>query len=377
MPPTSTLWPLENHTIGKHEVLRHYMDAWLPIMLMSNKRVLFIDAFAGPGEYSRGEVGSPVIAIRTFLEHRSRKMMTGDINFMFIEKDARRAQNLEQVTTRLQGDLPSDCQTHVFNGTFTDKMTDVLNAIDSQKRTLAPSFVMVDPFGVSDTPMSLIKRILENPKSEVYISFMYEAINRFKATPEFSNPLDELFGCREWRNGIKETDDLKRKSFFYGLYKSQLKASGAKYVLQFDLHEGQRLKYALFFATNHPLGCDRMKQAMWKVAPFGDFRFRSGLKNQLFLGPEIVDFSPLKDALLNEFGLNQWVTIELVEQFMSSDKTEFHTEQYKQVLRDMEDREEVYVDQESRSRRGTFPDGTLFMFVEPPEPPPIQGRFAV
>ena len=68
----------------------------------------------------------------------------------------------------------------MFQGTFTNELTNALDAIDLQNRTLAPAFVMVDPFGVSDTPMSLIRRILENPKSEVYISFMYEYINRFK-----------------------------------------------------------------------------------------------------------------------------------------------------------------------------------------------------
>ena len=62
MPPRSTLWALENHTRGKHLVLKNYLDAWLPIMRKHNGRVLFIDAFAGPGEYAEGEPGSPVIA---------------------------------------------------------------------------------------------------------------------------------------------------------------------------------------------------------------------------------------------------------------------------------------------------------------------------
>lgn len=51
MPPETTVWPIEPHTNGKHAVLRHYLNAWLPIMLRSNERVLYIDAFAGPGEY--------------------------------------------------------------------------------------------------------------------------------------------------------------------------------------------------------------------------------------------------------------------------------------------------------------------------------------
>src|SRR5437868_3544213 len=62
--PDETLWPLEPHTLGKHLVLRAYLDAWLPIMARWNGRILFIDGFAGPGEYSTGEDGSPIIALK-------------------------------------------------------------------------------------------------------------------------------------------------------------------------------------------------------------------------------------------------------------------------------------------------------------------------
>ena len=58
MPPRTTTWSLEPHTKGKHLVLQHYMGAWLPILTSWNGRVLFIDAFAGPGEYTGGEAGS-------------------------------------------------------------------------------------------------------------------------------------------------------------------------------------------------------------------------------------------------------------------------------------------------------------------------------
>ena len=89
---------LEDHTVGKHRVLQRYLEAWLPIMLRSNERVLFVDAFAGPGEYTRGEKGSPVIALEAFLSHSSRNLMTGDLSFVFIEKDPPRAQHLKRVS---------------------------------------------------------------------------------------------------------------------------------------------------------------------------------------------------------------------------------------------------------------------------------------
>ena len=54
MPSKTTTWQLEDHTLGKHRVLRNYMEAWLPKMLQYRRHVMFIDGFAGPGEYAKG-----------------------------------------------------------------------------------------------------------------------------------------------------------------------------------------------------------------------------------------------------------------------------------------------------------------------------------
>lgn len=87
MPPKTTTWPLDPHTHGKHLVLRSYLGAWFPIMSKGNRRVLFIDGFAGPGEYEGGEEGSPIIALRAYLDHNARARMSNDVGFYFIEKE--------------------------------------------------------------------------------------------------------------------------------------------------------------------------------------------------------------------------------------------------------------------------------------------------
>lgn len=68
---TSTIWNIEPHTEAKHEILRKYLDAWFPIMTRWNGRVLYIDGFAGPGEYIGGKYGSPIIATKAVLEHKA------------------------------------------------------------------------------------------------------------------------------------------------------------------------------------------------------------------------------------------------------------------------------------------------------------------
>ena len=71
-PPKTKLWELEPHTIGKHLVLRAYLDAWFPILSSWKKRILFIDGFAGPGEYTGGEEGSPQIGMRALVDHSAK-----------------------------------------------------------------------------------------------------------------------------------------------------------------------------------------------------------------------------------------------------------------------------------------------------------------
>ena len=273
MPPDPTIWPLQAHTRGKHLVLQEYMKAWLPIMTRWNGRVLFIDAFAGPGEYSGGEHGSPMIAIRALTEHSARNRITADILYLFIEERKDRAEHLEHLLETAFPQGPPNCRYRVIPSTFDETLNEVLGHLEEQRLSLAPAFVMIDPFGVSDTPMATVARILSNPKSEVYVSVMYRDINRFLGNPSFEPHLTKLFGCEDWKQGLDMTDTSEKETFLFDLYKKQLKVSGAKHVLHFELYERQRLQYAIFFGTGDTKGCDKMKQAIWKVAPFGNYRF--------------------------------------------------------------------------------------------------------
>ena len=113
--------------------------------------------------------------------------------------------------------------------------------------------------------------------------------------------------------------------------------SGAQYVLRFELYEGEALVYAIFFGTKNLDGCDKMKQAIWNVAPFGDFKFKGSGLGQLTLGEDIIDFSLLEDTPDRKFALRGWQRIETVEAFMKSDMTAFHSSHLKtKTLKPME-----------------------------------------
>src|SRR5205814_10140910 len=95
--PKTTLWSIDEHTRAKHEILRCYLAAWLPIMTTTNERIIYLDGFAGPGKYEGGEDGSPIIAIDTFLNHAHGQIRTKEVLFLFIEQDHDRYEYLRQL----------------------------------------------------------------------------------------------------------------------------------------------------------------------------------------------------------------------------------------------------------------------------------------
>lgn len=50
-------------------------------MALRNKTLLYIDGFAGPGKYSKGEGGSPLIAINSFANRKN--PLSANANFLF------------------------------------------------------------------------------------------------------------------------------------------------------------------------------------------------------------------------------------------------------------------------------------------------------
>jgi three-Cys-motif partner protein len=363
VPPKTTLWPLEPHSQGKHAVLKAYLEAWFPKLGFGNGRVLFIDGFAGPGEYETGETGSPLVALNTLVGHKHRDKIASSVSFVFIERDAKRCRHLERLLEARRRSLPEGWSVDVVESTFDGSMTRILDLVDDQRIRLAPCFVMVDPFGVSDTPMSVIEGILRNNRSEVYVSLMYEAINRFKVTPQFERHLDALFGCPDWREGLGIESATERKAFLFDLYERQLRAAGARQVVHFELYEEDRLVYAVFFGSGHWQGADVMKKAVWSVAPFGDFAFRGTHSVQLTLGDELADYRPLQEALSRRFRGQGWVDIGSAQRFVGSDATDYHTGHVKKhALKPMEQSGALEVDETTRKKRLTYPDGTRMRF---------------
>ena len=360
--PLGTVWNLEPHTAKKHEILRRYFDAWLPIMASRNDRVVYIDGFAGPGKYSLGEDGSPIVVLKAARDHTY--PMKAELVCIFVENDLERCKHLKNVLDEMAPTLPSRIKYAAVHGRFDEHLTKTLNVIEAQKKNLAPAFVFIDPFGFSQTPFKTVAKVLGNSRCEVLVNFMYEEVNRFISLEEHAEDFDKLFGTTEWRSVRNLSAPSHRRKAIHDIYLRQLKTC-AVHVHSFEmLNKGNSTDYFLFFATNNLKGLEKMKEAMWKVDDTGSFQFsdHTDARGQKSLFSAHPNLAPLRDAILKKFkgqkveigSLRDWVIAE----------TEFLPKHLKiPILAPMEDAGELsVVSPAPKRRKGTFSDGTILKF---------------
>jgi len=359
--PRTTTWKLDPHTRAKHEILGHYLKAWTPILSLGGfPTIAYVDGFAGPGVYSNGEDGSPIIALKVALEHQSK--IKANVLFLFIEKEDDRARKLEQLVSALG--LPANFRTKVVGGrTFEQGFREhLIHFYKKQGKGLPPTFAFIDPFGWTGVPFALVREILGNPSCEVLINFMFEEINRFIGHPDQEENFNALFGTDEWRKMEKTSEKKARREFLHGLYLQQLRAgAGAKYVRSFEMRNDKDVTdYFLFFATNSPKGMSKMKEAMWKVDQSGEFRFSDATNpDQALLFTPKPDFDQLRRAICARFS-GTTATVAEVEDFVLADTPYRETHYKKQVLLPLEREGKITpVNQRKGRKAGTYADPTM------------------
>jgi three-Cys-motif partner protein len=361
----STRWRLEPHSAAKHQILRHYLNAWFPILGSQHERVVFLDGFAGPGIYDHGEPGSPIIALRTLLEHSFFPRMACQFEFFFLENRQKRYDSLvEQLEafTRARGGLPRNVTVVHQQTTFEEAASGLVDDLRQQRARLAPTFAFIDPFGFKGAPIELVGRLLAFDRCEVFFHFMYNRVNQFLAAERITAHLDGLFGTRAYIQAC-ELDTGARKRFLHDLYKRQLHdVGGFAYVRSFEMVTREGHISFLFYGTRSLKGLRAMKDAMWKVDVGGGTRFSDRLAGQeVLLAGDAVDVGPLRTAMLHRFAGHR-TTVDQVEEFVLAD-TPYAASHYKrQVLRPLEETGRVEI-LSPRGRRFTYPEGTVLRFA--------------
>lgn len=359
-----TLQPLPPHTAAKHVLLRAYLGAWFPIISKYNARVVFYDAFAGPGEYEGGEDGSPIIALKTLIDHDAfDKLTSTEFLLLFNESDTPCAEHLEERVEAVRATRqpwPANVKIGITNATFIELTTEMLDDLDNKNAKLAPTFAFVDPVGVKATPMQVLRRLTDYPRGEMLVYFATEATTRWSGAGNIDQALTDLFGTENYKDAAT-LQPGQRDQFLHDLYKQQLHdLCNFPYIQSFAMWDqrGKRI-YDLFYCTRELLGLDRMKQAMWKVAPTGSFNFRDRFAGQDVLFGNEVDTSSLQHHLLEHFAGRSETIDSVVAHVIAS--TPFASNHVKTATLAPLQRD-GRISSPNQRKANTFPAGTIVTF---------------
>ena len=259
----------------KHDLIRKYLGGWFPKLGSWAGRILFFDTHAGRGRHVTGELGSPLVALKTFLSHRFRDQILrqSEVRFCFIERDEENLASLRSEIAAL-GQLPSGVVVVSGVGDCYEQMRDLVDGLKEREARLAPAFVFVDPYGFK-LPGELLSDLMKFERVELFINVIWRELNMAIAqgrSGSVAPTLDKIFGGLDWVSKVSSPDFDTRANQACDLFRELTDAKWATHIRM--LGDNRKARYLLLHLTNHDAGRDLMKDCMWSVCPDGGYYAR-------------------------------------------------------------------------------------------------------
>ncbi len=332
----------------KHELIREYLKGWFPKLTLGVtgcRDLLYIDTHAGRGKHRSGQLGSPLVALTTLLEHsaRSRMLQNTEVHYYFIEGNE---ENATALRAELSGHiLPPNVFVEVETGDCFQIIQNAVAEMEKDRKQMAPGFIFVDPYGFR-LPGGLLRKLLSYPKVELFVNVIWReldmAIQQCRGDgchPQPPSTGPYLFGCEpdpereraaaQRRESTRASLEAILNSVFDGdgwrtidadsadrraeqcadLFRQM---TGAKWSTYLRMLDNQRVRYFLLHLTKHAAGRDLMKECMWKACPHGGFyASKSDSPSQVILIETEPNLRPLRDWVVGRLstGPKRWQTL--------------------------------------------------------------------
>jgi len=300
----------------KHELIKHYLNGWLPKLGYWSGRVIYFDTHAGRGMHAGGQLGSPLVALKTLLEHRFRdELLTrSEVVFFFIERDESNLNLLRQEIQSL-GELPQRIVIKTLASDCFAVLSSLVASFEQRKMRLAPALLFVDPYGFK-VPGEILKDLMKFQRVELLVNVIWRELDMAisqGSKPGMAKTLNLVFDGNDWRERIASPDFDERADQAVDPLREKIGARWATFVRM--LGENRATRYFLLHLTNHDDGRDLMKDCIWKICPEGGFYVRkSDNRSQQFLITPEPDLRPLRVWVLSKLRHSPQRWQELIEQ---------------------------------------------------------------
>lgn len=241
----------------KLELYKNYLNEWLPVFLANSKvfakQVNIFDFFAGKGIDSKGNYGSPLIAVEALNNEMYASLIEEkqlSVNLFFFDKEKEYIEALKSNVEALS--LKNKrFKIHYHNMEFVEAFE-----ISRIKMAGAANLIFMDQFGVKNISRDLFQEVIDIRMTDIIFFISSYQFNRFYWHESFKSIL----------NISKE--ELKEKSFFQihrlilEKYREFIPNEKTYYLAPFSIKRGSSIN-GLIFGSSHLLGFEKFLKVCW------------------------------------------------------------------------------------------------------------------
>ena len=293
----------------KNRILGSYMSPYLAKVARRRERIILVDAFAGPGRYSDGTAGSPLIICQA-----AERYAKGKYDAYFFNNNEDHHDLLKSIINKQQLYFA-----HAKFGDGIEQLNQLIAGLRDE--TL---FLYIDPYGL-DCEFEVLRPLLEREKSfstEIFINLHMPISHRLSSRhavkgkadfgpriQSYHEKLTRVYGGNYWRNDL--LDDAKTKEREKELvdhYREKLSSSGyLTYTGACPIREktDSATKYTMIFASPHPDALLLLNDEMCKA--FNDHMHSHWVKDTLFADSSWIDWRNAEKL--------QGIVVEYVEKY--------------------------------------------------------------
>jgi three-Cys-motif partner protein len=283
-----TVWKSDPHTQVKHLVYRHYLQCWMAKICQTFPEATIVDAFAGPGVYTDGPPGSPVVIARSFLEHTAYQRFNR-LNLICLEERPDRVEELQRQFAKLPK-VPKLNISVQPPGKFAEQQRQ-LSARAHCGRAETPVLWVVDPFDLKSAPYSLIRQCLAGPRDEVLFTLFTNELHRFCQREGYDKTMTLYFGGTHWEAAVPQKRG--RREAFAAAYQQGLTDQGL-FTGGFGIRvSNQSARYHLILATHSEAGLKCWAPVTWKLDRYSG----QGASAETAGAPSLFDDNSVVDRL--------------------------------------------------------------------------------
>ena len=339
----------------KARIVRKYFSVWSRVVRgaanRGDKRLAYIDLYAGPGRYKDGAASTPLLVLSDALKDDELCKMLVTI---FNDANSNFSNTLKDEIEKLEGIEKLAHKPQIKNVVVDTEIAEAFKAI-----SLVPTFSFFDPFGYKGLSLGLIHAFIKNWGCDTVFFFNYNRINAGIPNDAVEQHMASLFGAEKLphlRSRLAGAKPSQREAIIIEEIALGLKELGGNFVLPFRFmnEAGTRLSHCLIFVSKHVKGYKIMKEIMAKESSTSDqgvpsFAYSPANAATPFLFSLVQPLNTLKGLLLEEFK-GQTLTMDEVYERHHIGKN-FIEINYKDALRELEETGKIVCNPAAADRR--------------------------